>query len=247
MECWSKACRNHSGCHYADHRFLVSSADNKFLNNICFTKTEDTKIYELGIFKDALESHIAETTRFWKKFLYCFRGVQNLRLRTFEGVVKHLCFIYVIVSSQLHVYAERSYIVREGDLIDKMLFVLQGKLWTFSSKVKSTDGSTNSNVGRESGKDLLKDGEFWGEELVNWVQNEPSSNKLVSNRTVQALNKIEAFVLTSDDLKNFYNQKAEPLLGDVDLALGGTGVDLLDAVGGWVDVTLEEAVDMAED
>ncbi|KAK1575239.1 hypothetical protein Q3G72_003709 [Acer saccharum] len=38
-----------------------------------------------------------------------------------------------------------------------------------------------------------------------------------------------------------------PLLGDVDLALGGTGVDLLDAVGGWVDVTLEEAVDMAED
>ncbi|KAK2654174.1 hypothetical protein Ddye_014030 [Dipteronia dyeriana] len=81
LECWKIACSKHGGCHYRNHRFIVSLEENQFLNDICFAKIEDyTKPYELGIFKDALESHIVETkTQLWKKLLYCFRwGIQNI-------------------------------------------------------------------------------------------------------------------------------------------------------------------------
>ena len=70
-------------------------------------------------------------------------------------------------------------------------------------------GST-SNVSRESRKDLLKEGALFREELVNWVQDEPSSSKkLISNRTITALTKVKALVLRTDDLKDIYNQKAK--------------------------------------
>ncbi|KAK4839880.1 hypothetical protein QYF36_025703 [Acer negundo] len=73
------------------------------------------------------------------------------------------------------VYAKRANIVRKGEPSDEMSIVLQGKLCTFSSK----DTGSTSNVSRESAcrKDLLKEGDFCGEELVNWVQDEPSSSK----------------------------------------------------------------------
>ena len=84
--------------------------------------------------------------------------------------------------------------------------MLQGKLSTFSSK----DTGSTSNVSRESRKDLLKEGALFREELVNWVQDEPSSSKkLISNRTITALTKVEALVLRTDDLKDIYNQKAK--------------------------------------
>ncbi|KAK0597655.1 hypothetical protein LWI29_027290 [Acer saccharum] len=105
------------------------------------------------------------------------------------------------------VHAKRdSIVVREGEPIDKMSIVLQGKLCTFSSK----DTGSTSNVSRESRKDLLKEGDLCGEELVDWVQDEPSSSrKLISNRTIKALTKVEALVLRTDDLKDIYNQKAK--------------------------------------
>ncbi|KAK0596818.1 hypothetical protein LWI29_019340 [Acer saccharum] len=71
------------------------------------------------------------------------------------------------------VYAERTRIVCEGDPINEMLFVLQGKLGTFSSE----DIVFMNNVPPHDRKrDLLKDGDFWGEELVNWVHDESSSS-----------------------------------------------------------------------
>ncbi|KAI9159723.1 hypothetical protein LWI28_001279 [Acer negundo] len=70
------------------------------------------------------------------------------------------------------VYTELTCIVREGDLIDEMLFVLHGKLWNFSSAASST----NNVSPRDRRKELLKDGDIWGEELVNWVQDESSSS-----------------------------------------------------------------------
>ncbi|KAK0595719.1 hypothetical protein LWI29_009332 [Acer saccharum] len=99
-----------------------------------------------------------------------------------------------------------SIVVCEGEPIDEMSIVLQGKLCTFSSK----DTGSSSNVSRESRKDLLKEGDLFGEELVNWVQDEPSSSKkLISNITIKALTKVETLVLRTDDLKDIYNQKAK--------------------------------------
>ncbi|TXG71172.1 hypothetical protein EZV62_006107 [Acer yangbiense] len=106
------------------------------------------------------------------------------------------------------VYAERTHIVREGDPINEM-FVLHGMLWNFSSA-----SSTNNVPPLDRRKEFLKDGDFWREELVNWVQDESSSsssNKLISQTTIQALTKVEAFVLRVDVLKNLYNEKAKIL------------------------------------
>ena len=112
------------------------------------------------------------------------------------------------------VYDELTRIVREGDPIDEMLFVLHGKLWSSSAA-----SSTNN--------EFLKDGDFWSEELVNRVQGESSSSsssskllislhlkgqkKLISHTTIKALTKVEAFVLRIDDLKTLFNEKAKIL------------------------------------
>ncbi|KAK0595972.1 hypothetical protein LWI29_011580 [Acer saccharum] len=155
------------------------------LNDVCQNKT-DSKSYEWGIFKDAFESGILEVGRFrsWN-----------------EVSLVHVCDRLKPV-----VYAKRANIVRKGKPIDEMSIVLQGKLCTFSSK----DIGSTSNVSRESRKDLLKEGDFCGEELVNRVQDEHSSSKkLISNRTIKALTKVEALVLRTNDLKDIYNQKAK--------------------------------------
>ncbi|KAK3219173.1 hypothetical protein Dsin_013143 [Dipteronia sinensis] len=74
-----------------------------------------------------------------------------------DASLLHLCDCVKLI-----VYAERTRIVREGDPINEMLFVLQGKLWTFSSK---DTAFTNNVPPHDRKKDLLKDGDFWGEEL----------------------------------------------------------------------------------
>ncbi|TXG70679.1 hypothetical protein EZV62_005614 [Acer yangbiense] len=133
----------------------------------------------------------------------CLNLLQNVgRFRWWSEVsLVHVCDRLKPV-----VYAKRANIVRKGKPIDEMSIVLQGKLCTFSSK----DTGSTSNVSRESSKDLLKEGDLFGEELVNWVQDEPSSSrKLISNRTIKALTKVEALVLRTDDLKDIYNQKAK--------------------------------------
>ncbi|KAK1553640.1 hypothetical protein Q3G72_001475 [Acer saccharum] len=133
----------------------------------------------------------------------CLDLLQNVgRFRSWSEVsLVHVCDLLKPV-----VYAKRASIVRKGEPIAEISIVLQGKLCTFSSK----DTGSTSNVSRESRKDLLKEGDFCGEELVNWVQDEPSSSKkLISNRTITALTKVEALVLRTDDLKDIYNQKAK--------------------------------------
>ncbi|GMP70519.1 hypothetical protein CsSME_00029333 [Camellia sinensis var. sinensis] len=90
-------------------------------------------------------------------------------------------------------YTEGSYIVREGDPVDEMLFIMRGKLTTITTNGGRT-GFLNS--------DYLKAGDFCGEELLTWALDPHSvSNLPISTRTVQALSEVEAFALISDDLK----------------------------------------------
>ncbi|KAK2983668.1 hypothetical protein RJ640_023202, partial [Escallonia rubra] len=90
-------------------------------------------------------------------------------------------------------YTEDSYIVREGDPVDEMLFVMRGKLFTVTTNGGRT-GFFNS--------DYLKAGDFCGEELLTWALDPHSSSNLpISTRTVQALSEVEAFALMADDLK----------------------------------------------
>ncbi|KAJ7959309.1 cyclic nucleotide-gated ion channel 1 [Quillaja saponaria] len=91
-------------------------------------------------------------------------------------------------------YIENVYIIREGDPVEEMLFIIQGKLLTSTTNGGRT-GFFNS--------DFLKVGDFCGEELPTWALDpHPSSNLPISRRTVQTLSEVgQVFDLKADDLK----------------------------------------------
>ncbi|KAK7292801.1 hypothetical protein RJT34_15655 [Clitoria ternatea] len=90
-------------------------------------------------------------------------------------------------------YTEKSDIVREGDPVDEMLFIMRGKLATTTTNGGRT-GFFNSSV--------LKAGDFCGEELLTWALDPNSSSNLpISTRTVETISEVEAFALMPEDLK----------------------------------------------
>ncbi|GAY45509.1 hypothetical protein CUMW_090010 [Citrus unshiu] len=95
------------------------------------------------------------------------------------------------------VFTERSYVLREGNPIDQMLFVLHDKLWTYTSRSIAGSSSNSGNPNNH-----LEDGDFSGEELIAWAKaDRDSSNLPLSTKTIQALTKVEAFLLMADYLK----------------------------------------------
>ncbi|KAL1204532.1 putative cyclic nucleotide-gated ion channel 14 [Cardamine amara subsp. amara] len=91
-----------------------------------------------------------------------------------------------------------NYIVREGDPVTEMLFIIRGKL----------DSST-TNGGRTGffNSITLRPGDFCGEELLAWALLPKSTVNLPSStRTVRALEEVEAFALQAQDLKFVANQ-----------------------------------------
>ncbi|GAB4826260.1 Cyclic nucleotide-gated ion channel 1 [Ancistrocladus abbreviatus] len=308
--CWRSACKKHSQlCAYGALYCDEGSGNNTFLNQFCPITTEDTTIFNFGMFLNALKSGVVATTDFPKKFFFCFWwGLQNLsslgqnlqtstyvwencfaifisisglvlfallignmqtylqstttrleemrvkkrdaeqwmshrllpdnlreRIRRYEqykwqetrgveeenlirnlpkdlrrDIKRHLCLdllmrvpIFEKMDEQLLdamcdclkpvLYTEDSYIIREGDPVDEMLFVMRGKLLTMTTNGGRT-GFFNS--------EYLKAGDFCGEELLTWALDPNSSSNLpISTRTVQTLAEVEAFALVADDLK----------------------------------------------
>ncbi|CAN8302093.1 unnamed protein product [Cochlearia groenlandica] len=90
-------------------------------------------------------------------------------------------------------YTEESYIVREGDPVDEMLFIMRGKLLTMTTNGGRTGFFNSEHLGA---------GDFCGEELLTWALDpNTTSNLPISTRTVRALIEVEAFALKADDLK----------------------------------------------
>ena len=90
-------------------------------------------------------------------------------------------------------FTESTYIVREGDPVDEMLFIIRGRLESVT-----TDGGRSGFFNRS----LLKEGDFCGEELLTWALDPRSgANFPSSTRTVKALTEVEAFALFSEELK----------------------------------------------
>ncbi|KAK8966907.1 putative cyclic nucleotide-gated ion channel 18 [Platanthera guangdongensis] len=91
-----------------------------------------------------------------------------------------------------------TYIVREGDPVNEMLFIIRGQLET-STTNGGRSGFFNSTT--------LRPGEFCGEELLTWALTpKPSINLPLSTQTVRALSEVEAFALQAEDLKFVANQ-----------------------------------------
>ncbi|XP_057968749.1 putative cyclic nucleotide-gated ion channel 8 isoform X1 [Malania oleifera] len=90
-------------------------------------------------------------------------------------------------------YTEQTYIVREGDPVDEMLFIIRGRLESVT-----TDGGRSGFYNRG----LLKEGDFCGEELLTWALDPKAGSSLPSStRTVRALTEVEAFALIAEELK----------------------------------------------
>lgn len=93
---------------------------------------------------------------------------------------------------------EGTYIVREGDPVSEMLFIIRGRL-----------ESCTTNGGRTGffNTITLRPGDFCGEELLAWALLPKSTVNLPSStRTVKALVEVEAFELRAEDLKFVANQ-----------------------------------------
>ncbi|PNX94924.1 cyclic nucleotide-gated ion channel-like protein [Trifolium pratense] len=91
-----------------------------------------------------------------------------------------------------------TYIVREGDPVTEMLFIIRGRL-----------ESSTTNGGRTGffNSITLRPGDFCGEELLAWALLPKSTLNLPSStRTVKALVEVEAFELRAEDLKFVANQ-----------------------------------------
>lgn len=95
-------------------------------------------------------------------------------------------------------YTDNTYVLREGDPVDEMLFIIRGRLESVT-----TDGGRSGFFNRG----FLKEGDFCGEELLTWALDPKSaSNFPPSTRTVKALTEVEAFALIADELKFITSQ-----------------------------------------
>ncbi|XP_072958950.1 cyclic nucleotide-gated ion channel 1-like [Typha angustifolia] len=136
--------------------------------------------------------------------------LQNLPKDLRRDIKRHLCLsllmrvpMFEMMDDQLLdamsdrlkpvLYTENSCIVREGDPVNEMLFIMRGELESMTTNGGRT-GFLNS--------DILTAGDFCGEELLTWALDPHSSSSLPSStRTVKSFSEVEAFALMADDLR----------------------------------------------
>lgn len=84
-------------------------------------------------------------------------------------------------------------LVREGDPVNEMLFIIRGHLDSYTTNGGRTGFFNSCRIGP---------GDFCGEELLTWALDpRPSVILPSSTRTVKAISEVEAFALIADDLK----------------------------------------------
>ncbi|KAK7267680.1 hypothetical protein RIF29_20358 [Crotalaria pallida] len=84
-------------------------------------------------------------------------------------------------------------LVREGDLVNEMLFIVRGRLDSCTTNGGRTGFFNSCRIGS---------GDFCGEELLPWALDpRPTVVLPSSTRTVKAITEVEAFALIAEDLK----------------------------------------------
>ncbi|KAJ1379564.1 RmlC-like jelly roll fold [Sesbania bispinosa] len=124
---------------------------------------------------------------------HLFKFVKKVRIFSMmdDQVIDAIC-----ERLKLKIFIEESKILYPGGPIDKMIFIIRGK-------VESIEDKTTI---------CLSEGDFCGEELLTWCLEHYSVNRngrkvritgqrLLSNRTVRCLTNVEAFVLQVSDLE----------------------------------------------
>ncbi|RID47957.1 hypothetical protein BRARA_I04513 [Brassica rapa] len=151
-----------------------------------------------------------ETSTYPGEVIFSINLVSNLPKDLRRDIKRHLCLALVrrvplfenmderlldAICERLKpcLYTEKSFLVREGDPVNEMLFIIRGRLESVT-----TDGGRSGFYNRS----LLKEGDFCGDELLTWALDPKSGSNLPSStRTVKALTEVEAFALIADELK----------------------------------------------
>lgn len=88
---------------------------------------------------------------------------------------------------------EGTVLVREGDPVNEMLFIIRGHLDSYTTNGGRAGFFNSCRIGP---------GDFCGEELLTWALDpRPSVILPSSTRTVKAYSEVEAFALIAEDLK----------------------------------------------
>lgn len=88
---------------------------------------------------------------------------------------------------------EGTFLVREADPVNEMLFIIRGHLDSYTTNGGRTGFFNSCRIGP---------GDFCGEELLTWALDpRPSVILPSSTRTVKAISEVEAFALVAEDLK----------------------------------------------
>lgn len=88
---------------------------------------------------------------------------------------------------------EGTYLVREGDPVNEMMFIIRGHLDSYTTNGGRAGFFNSCPIGP---------GDFCGEELLTWALDpRPSVILPSSTRTVKAVSEVEAFALIAEDLK----------------------------------------------
>ncbi|KAL8546018.1 hypothetical protein ACS0TY_005941 [Phlomoides rotata] len=89
------------------------------------------------------------------------------------------------------VYSKNEKIMKEGDPVQRIVFILEGQ-------VKRNQGLRKGRVGTS----MLESGSFVGDELISWCIRRPFLGRLpISSATFTCTHPVEAFALEADDLR----------------------------------------------
>ncbi|XP_042980249.1 cyclic nucleotide-gated ion channel 1-like [Carya illinoinensis] len=133
------------------------------------------------------------------KYIDAENPLPHLPLFIRREILHHLCLplLQKLRLSQAS-YKENSYIIREGEPLDALLFITRGIIWTY------TTGPDHRQTG------CLTTDDFYGVELLEWVFKSPflkdPSNLPFSTRTLRCHTKVEAFALTVGNIQHMLYQ-----------------------------------------
>ncbi|AQK82692.1 Cyclic nucleotide-gated ion channel 1 [Zea mays] len=230
--CWRQYCRGNSTCDpaYLYCGDYDKDGKNAFLTTNCLLSNQSNLPDPyFGIYAPAIKN-VSRSKSFFAKLFFCvWWGLQNLsslgqNLKTSTYTWENLFAVFVSISGLVLfallignvqvplfenmdeqlldamcdclkpiLYTEGSCVIREGDPVNEMLFVMRGNLMSMTTNGGRT-GFFNS--------DVLKAGDFCGEELLTWALDPTSTSSLPSStRTVKTMSEVEAFALRAEDLR----------------------------------------------
>ncbi|KAK4717931.1 hypothetical protein R3W88_016269 [Solanum pinnatisectum] len=116
--------------------------------------------------------------------------LKGLPLDLRRDIKRHLCYDLRLKPA---LCTQGTFLVRESDPVNEMLFIIQGNLDSYTTNGGHTGFFNFCRIGPS---------DFCGEELLTWALNRcPSVILPSSTRTVKVVSEVESFALVAEDLK----------------------------------------------